>query len=161
MPRSICARAQALLVVSAFLPVVAPNIACADDISPPAREWRSYCQSYMKAIDGDTNASDLDVTYCVGVTKGLLTGMRVGSQIGALSFGSRIAVAKKLDSDEIFKLFQTEEPGHLLGICAPPKASLPDMIRPVLAQLDKNPGDAERPIAEVFYEAVSAAYPCR
>src|SRR5512144_1478467 len=101
MPRFICARAQALLVVYAFIPVVVPTIACADDISPPAREWRSYCQSYMKAIDGDANASDLDATYCVGVTKGLLTGMRVGSQIGALSFGSRIAVDKKLDPDEI------------------------------------------------------------
>ena len=34
-------------------------------------------------------------------------------------------------------------------------------VRPVLAPLEKNPGDAERPIAEVFYEALSAAYPCR
>jgi hypothetical protein len=133
----------------------------AEDISPPAKEWRSYCQSYMKAIDGDTSASDLDVTYCVGVTKGLLTGMRVGSQIGAVSFGSRIAVKKEIDPDEVFKLFQAQDPAHLLGICAPSTATMPDYVRPVLAKLDKNPGDAQRPIAEVFYEAVSAAYPCR
>jgi hypothetical protein len=141
--------------------VASPQLSRADDVMPPAKEWRSYCQSYMKAIDGDTNASDLDVTYCVGVTKGLLNGLRVGAQIGALSFGSRVAVKQKIDPDEIFKLFQAEDPAHLIGICAPASPSLPDLIRPVLAQLDKNPGDAERPIAEVFYEAVSAAYPCR
>lgn len=133
----------------------------ADDVSPPAKEWRSYCQSYMKALEGDVDASDLDVTYCLGVTKGLLSGLRVGAQLGALSFGSRIAVKHQLDADAIFKLFQEQDPSRLLGICAPAGASTPDFIRPVLVQLEKNPGDAERPIAEVFYETLATAYPCR
>jgi hypothetical protein len=30
----------------------------------------------------------------------------------------------------------------------------------LLTDLDKNPGDAQRPIAEVLYEALQAAYPC-
>jgi Rap1a immunity proteins len=133
----------------------------ADDVSPPAKEWRSYCQSYLKALEGDVDASDLDVTYCLGVTKGLLSGLRVGAQLGALSFGSRIAVRHQLDADAIFKLFQEQDPSRLLGICAPASASTPDFIRPVLVQLEKNPGDAERPIAEVFYETLATAYPCR
>lgn len=133
----------------------------ADDVSPPAREWRSYCQAYIKALEGDAAASDLDVTYCLGVTKGLLNGMRVGSQLGALSFASRVAVTYKLDADAVFKMFEQQDPARLLGVCAPATATTPDFIRPVLAQLEKNPGDAERPIAEVFYEAVSAAFPCR
>jgi hypothetical protein len=133
----------------------------ADETSPPAKEWRSYCQSYLKALEGDTDASDLDVTYCLGVTKGLLSGLRVGAQLGALSFGSRVAVTHELDPDAIFKEFQQQDPSRLLGICAPASASMADFIRPVLAQLEKNPDDAQRPIAEVFYEAVSAAYPCR
>jgi len=58
----------------------------ADDVSPSAGEWRSYCSAYLKAVDGSAEASDLDVTYCLGVTKGLLNGMRIGGQIGALSF---------------------------------------------------------------------------
>jgi hypothetical protein len=144
-----------------LLALAVPAPARADDVSPPAKEWRSYCQSYMKALEGDANASDLDVTYCLGVTKGLLSGLRVGAQLGALSFGSRIAVRHQLDADAIFKQFQDQDPSRLLGICAPAGASTPDFIRPVLAQLEKNPGDADRPIAEVFYETLSTAYPCR
>ena len=139
----------------------AATMARADDVSPPAKEWRSYCRSYMNALEGDASASDLDVTYCLGVTKGLLSGLRVGAQLGALSFGSRIAVQHQLDADAIFKQFQEQDPSRLLGVCPPAAATTPDFVRPVLAQLEKNPGDAERPIAEVFYEALSTAYPCR
>lgn len=149
----------ALLLASALTTLASPIRA--DDVSSPAKEWRSYCQSYMKAIEGDTNTSDLDVTYCVGVTKGLLDGMMVGTQLGALSFGSKLAVRYELDPDEVFKVFQAQEPSRLLGICAPVGTKTADFIRPVLAQLEKNPGDAQRPIAQVFYEALSAAYPCR
>lgn len=138
----------------------APSHASAQDLSPPASEWRSYCQTYLKALDGDTTASDLDVTYCLGVTKGLLNGMRVGSQIGALSFASRVAVQYKLDPDEVFQLFQTQEPSRLLGICSPAAAAAPDYVRAVLTHLEKNPGNLQRPIAEVFYEGLQASFPC-
>ena len=132
----------------------------AQELSPPASEWRSYCKTYVKALEGDATASDLDVTYCLGVTKGLLNGMRVGSQLGALSFGSRLAIKYKLNTDEVFQLFQQESPSQLLRICSPPAYTTPDYVRTVLAYLDKNPDDAKRPIAEVFYEALQAAYPC-
>jgi hypothetical protein len=148
----------------------APVVACvalsaqipasAQDLSPPASEWRSYCQTYLKALDGDVTAGDLDVTYCLGVTKGLLNGLRVGSQIGALSFASRVAIQYKLDPDEIFQLFQTQDPSRLLGVCSPATSAVPDYVRAVLAHLEKNPGDLKRPIAEVFYEGLSATFPC-
>ena len=150
---------RTLLMVTA-LGLFATWPVVADDISPPASEWRSYCQVYLKALDGDATASDLDVTYCLGVTKGLLTGMRVGSQIGALSFGSRLAVRYELDRDEVFKLFQTQEPSRMLGICSPDASTTPDYVRAVLAYLEKTPEASKRPIAEVFYEALQAAYPC-
>jgi hypothetical protein len=137
----------------------------ADDVSTPAREWRSYCKAYMAALEGGAEgsqaATDLDLTYCLGVTKGLLTGLRVGSQIGALSFGSKLSVQYKLDRDAVFKQFEGQDANRLLGICAPPTARMPDYVRPVLDRLEKTPADAERPIAEVFYEALSEAYPCR
>jgi hypothetical protein len=139
-----------------------PSFARADDnLSPPASEWRSYCQSYIKAVDGDTTISDLDVTYCLGVTKGLLNGLRIGSQIGAVSFASRMVVQYKLDSDEVFKLFAAQDPSRLLGVCAPVAQTTPDYVRAVLKQLEKSPADAKRPIDEVFYEALQAAYPCK
>jgi hypothetical protein len=150
---------KVILISAAFLCL--SSLARADDISPPASEWRSYCQTYMKAIDGDTTASDLDVTYCLGVTKGLLNGMRIGAQIGALSFGSLVAVRYKHDPDEIFKLFAAQDPSRLLGVCAPATHTTPDYVRAVLKHLDKSPDDAKRPIGEVFFEALQEAYPCK
>lgn len=145
----------------ATLALLTSFVAGAQDISPPASEWRSYCQTYLKALEGDTTAGDLDVTYCLGVTKGLLTGMRIGSQIGALSFGSRLAIKYELDADEVFKLFQVQDPAQLLGICAPPEAGAADYVRAVLAHLDEHPDDVQRPIGEVFFEGLQARYPCR
>lgn len=148
------------LLVSLALGLFATPVSAVDQVSPPASEWRSYCQPYLKALDGDSTVSDLDVSYCLGVTKGLLTGMQVGGQIGALSFGSRLAIQFKLDPDEVFKLFQTYEPGRLLGICSPASNGTPDYVRAVLGHLEKNPDDLKRPIAEVFYEGLAATYPC-
>jgi hypothetical protein len=149
-----------LAPIAACAALAAPGAAPAQDLSPPASEWRSYCQTYLKALDGDATASDLDVTYCLGVTKGLLNGLRVGSQIGALSFASRVAVQYKLDPDEVFQLFQTQDPSRLLGICSPAASAAPDYVRAVLTHLEKNPGNLKRPIAEVFYEGLQASYPC-
>jgi hypothetical protein len=132
----------------------------AQEMSPPASEWRGYCQAYVKALEGDTQGNDLDVTYCLGMTKGLLNGLRIGGQIGALSFGSRLAVRYKLDADEVFKLFQTQDPARLLGVCSPASAPAADHVRAVLAHLERNPKDLQRPIGEVFYEALQQAYPC-
>jgi hypothetical protein len=147
----------ALVATGAFAAEPKPP---SQEISPPASEWRSYCSAYMKALEGDATASDLDVTYCLGVTKGLLNGMRVGSQLGALSFGSQLAVTYKLDSDQVFKLFEKQTPAQLLRVCAPPTFTASEYVRTVLRHLDKNPDDAKRPIAEVMYEALQAAYPC-
>jgi len=154
--------ARCRLIAAALLMCVSavPPGSKADDTSPAAKEWRSYCQAYVKALDGDTSASDLDLTYCLGVTQGLLNGMRVGAQLGALSFGSRLAVKHELAADDVFKTFQEQDPQRLLGICAPPAAPTPVYVRAVLAHLEKNPGDVQRPIAEVFYEALAATFPC-
>jgi hypothetical protein len=155
-------RAMRTLIFCLSAMALIPSFARADDnLSPPASEWRSYCQSYIKALDGDTTASDLDITYCLGVTKGLLNGFRIGSQLGALSFGSRMAVNYKLDPDEVFKLFQAQDPSRLLGVCAPATQTTPDYVRAVLKQIEKSPADAKRPIGEVFYEALQATYPCK
>lgn len=140
--------------------VLAPGRLQAQEMSPPASEWRGYCKAYLEAIDTDAQGNDLDITYCLGVTKGLLNGLRIGSQIGALSFGSRLAIRYELDADEVFKLFQTQDPARLLGICALPTTPAVDYVRTVLAHLERNPKDLQRPIGEVFFEGLSQAYPC-
>jgi len=157
----ICRKFAMLLPMLVGAAITASSPATAQEMSPPASEWRSYCTVYLAAVDGDTQASDLDVTYCLGVTKGLLNGLRIGSQIGALSFGSRLAVLHKLDPDEVFKQFQEQEPSQLLGICSPATLNAADYVRAVLTHLDKNPGVLQRPIGEVFFEGLQSAYPCR
>jgi len=140
--------------------LAAPGRGSAQEMSPPASEWRSYCQAYLKALDGEAKGSDLDITYCLGVTKGLLNGLRIGSQIGALSFGSKLAIRYELDADEVFKLFQTQEPSRLLGVCSPATTPAAEYVRTVIAHLERNPADLQRPIGEVFFEGLQQAWPC-
>jgi hypothetical protein len=149
-----------MIVVLLLAAGVAATPAGAEDTASAAREWQSYCRPYLEAVDGRGEASDLEVTYCLGVTQGLMNGLGIGSQLGALSFGSRLAIQYRLDPDEVFKLFQATEPARLLGICRPREARTPDDVRAVLAYLEKNPDAAQRPIGEVFYEGLQAAYPC-
>ena len=149
-----------LLPLLTVFVAAAPARAASQDVSPPASEWRGYCSAYVAALDGKSEVSDLDVTYCLGMTKGLLNGLRIGAQIGALSFGSRVAVRYKLDPDEVFKLFQQQDPGYILGICAPATLNAADYVRAVLAHLEKNPADLQRPIGEVFFEGLQATWPC-
>ena len=137
-----------------------PRPVHAQEMSPLASEWRGYCKAYLEAVDRDAQGNDLDITYCLGVTKGLLTGLRIGGQIGALSFGSRLAIRYELDADEVFKLFQTQDPARLLGICSLPTTPAVDYVRTVLAHLERNPKDLPRPIGEVFFEGLQQAYPC-
>jgi hypothetical protein len=127
--------------------------ASAQDV-PAREEWR-LLQTYVAPTA--KGASDLDTPF-LGMTGAADRVHR--SQIGALSFGSRIVVEYKLDADEIFKLFQTQDPSRLLGICSPASLATPDYVRAVLAHLETNPDDLKRPIAEVFYEALGEAYPC-
>ena len=150
-----------LAATTAFAAILLPPPVAAQDVSLPAREWKSYCGAYLAAIDGTAEASDLDVTYCLGVTKGLLSGLRLGSQIGALSFGSRLAVANELDPDEVFKQFQLQDPAQLLGICSPASLGAADYVRAVLAYLEQNPSSLERQVGEVFFDGLEAAFPCR
>jgi hypothetical protein len=152
----VAALASLLAVVAAML----PGGALADDTSPPASEWRGYCQVYLQALDGTAKGNDLDITYCLGITKGLLSGMRVGSQIGALSFGSKLAVKYQLDADEVFKEFQRVDPAQLMGICAPVQTPASDYVRAIMSHLERNPDDAQRPIGEVFFEGLQKNWPC-
>lgn len=156
-------RPAAAALASLFLAAMAaaPGPARAEETSPPASEWRGYCRVYLQALDGSAKGNDLDITYCLGITKGLLNGMQIGSQIGALSFGSRLAVKYKLDADEVFKQFQMVDPAQLMRVCAPPQTPAVDFVRAVMSHLERNPQDLQRPIGEVFFEGLQQAWPCQ
>jgi hypothetical protein len=149
-----------LAALLASLAATVPVRGLAQEMTPPASEWRSYCQAYLKALDGDAAGNDLDVTYCLGVTKGLLNGLRIGSQIGALSFGSRLAIDYKLDPDEVFKRFQQQDPSRLMGICSPPAAGAADYVRALLCHLYRIPKTLQRPLGEAIVEGLPQTIPC-
>jgi len=148
----------ALLVAASAL--AGGATARAQEVSPPASEWHGYCQTYLKAIEGDKAAPDLDVTYCLGVTRGLVNGLNVGSQVGALSFGSLLAIRYQIDPDEVFKLFQTQKAPRILGICTPVAVQTVDYVRAVLGYIERNRDALQRPIGEVFYDGLQEAWPC-
>lgn len=147
----------AVLVAAA---VLAGGTARAQEVSTPASEWRGYCQTYLKALEGDKSAPDLDVTFCLGMTRGLINGLNVGSQVGALSFGSLLAIRYQIDPDDVFKLFQTQKASQTLGICSPASAQTADYVRAVLGYLDRNRDALQRPLGEVFVDALQEAWPC-
>jgi hypothetical protein len=157
MRRKMSIRCAALVAVAAFAVV---STARAEDVSTPASQWRGYCQTYLKAVEGDKTAADLDVTFCLGVTRGLVSGLTVGSQVGALSFGSLLAIRYELDPDEVFKLFQTQKSSKFLGICSPASAQTVDYVRAVLGYLDRNRDALQTPIGVVFVDALQETWPC-
>ena len=59
MNRSAAALAASLLAAVA---IVLPGRAAAEETSPPASEWRGYCQGYLQALDG-AKGNDLD--WCI------------------------------------------------------------------------------------------------
>lgn len=157
MHRAMSSACAALVAVAALATV---GSARAQDAAPRASEWRGYCQTYLKALEGDKAAADLDVTYCLGVTRGLVNGLAVGSQVGALSFGSLLAIRYQLDPDAVFKLFQTQRTSQMLGICSPATAQTVDYVRAVLGYLERDRDALQRPIGEVFVDALQEAWPC-
>jgi len=157
MPRRMSNRCAVLLAAAAL---AAAGTARAQEVSPRASEWHGYCKTYLKALDGDKTAADLDVTYCLGVTRGLINGLAVGSQVGALSFGSLLAIRYQIEPDEVFKLFQTQKTSQMLGICSPASAQTADYVRTVLGYLERNRDAMQRAIGEVFVDALQEAWPC-
>ena len=131
------------------------------DVTPPTgADWQSHCKGYLRALEGDPKADDFDVTYCIGATQGMLNGLRIGSQLGALSLGSTLAVTFALDPREVFAVFESRTPEDLLQICAPADASVADYVLVIDAYLDEHPDKAANPLAEVFFEALQAQWPC-
>ncbi len=128
--------------------------------TPTAREWQTSCEAYVQALQGIPQVDDLEVTHCLGLTLGLVEGMRLGSQLGALNFASELTVAFGLDPNQVFELFQRRTASSLLEICPPGGVGLKAYVIAVHGYLANHPEDAQRPVTEVFFEALQSAFPC-
>jgi hypothetical protein len=128
--------------------------------APTAGEWQRSCEAYMQALQGMVRGDDMEVTYCLGLTLGLVEGMRLGSQLGALNFGSQLAVAYQLEPGEVFARFRGRTADSLLQVCPPEGVGLRAYVTAVYGYLARNPQAGERPVTEVFFESLQAAFPC-
>jgi hypothetical protein len=135
--------------------------AWAEDWKPPtAAEWRRHCDEYSGELGGATKSDDLAVTYCIGLTAGVVAGLRLGSQLGALGMASRLTVAYNLDSKAVFESFRQATPETLMQVCPPPGMLLRDYVLLVQSYLKLHRNEGQRPLPDVFFEALQASYPC-
>lgn len=126
---------------------------------PRAGEWLADCRAYLAVLAGE-DGSDLDITYCTGLTRGILAGMGTGAGIGAVSMASALTVLADLPESEVRKVIEGMDRHHLLGICAPADLPVADVVQAVAAHLGDHAGSLELPVTAAFFEALQARYPC-
>ena len=122
--------------------------------------WRTDCEGYLQVLGGSDGVDDLDITYCVGVTLGVLEGLETGSRIGAVSMASALTVLLGLDGQRVFQLFESMSREDLLAYCPPDTANTGDHIQAVAGFIDANPDKKPLPVTAVFFEAMQAVWPC-
>jgi hypothetical protein len=125
-----------------------------------AAVWYDDCRSYVGILRGTSDGDDLEVTYCMGQTLGIIEGLRTGSRIGALSMASLMSVLLGLDSEQVFEVFKEASTEDLLGYCVPPEQSGSSYILIVADYLDRNPASLEVSATAAFFEALREAFPC-
>jgi hypothetical protein len=152
--RGRCARA-ALAVAGAWC-----LAAAAAEPAGSAASWRDSCTTYMNVLGGASGGDDMEVTYCVGQTMGITSALLTGSRIGAVSMASALAVAFQLDGDAVFRVFQSRTAQTLLGVCLPPGTRTSEQVQIVYRYLQEHPDKGSLAAPAVFFEALSAAYPC-
>ena len=125
-----------------------------------AGDWYADCAAYIGILQGTGDGDDLEVTYCMGQTQGIVAGLETGSRIGALSMGSLLAALLGLDPQKVFEVFSTIEEEDLLGYCVPENTTGSFYITVVSDFLARNPDKASMPATAVFFEALQEAHPC-
>ena len=146
----------ALLAAAAARAVLDPDVG--DLMS--AGGWRTDCEGFLQVLGGSDGEDDLDITYCVGVTLGVLEGLETGSRIGAVSMASALTVLLGLDGQRVFQLFESMSREDLLAYCPPDTANTGDHIQAVAGFIDANPDKKPLPVTAVFFEAMQAVWPC-
>jgi len=125
-----------------------------------AADWQADCAAYIAILSGTGGGDDLDITYCLGQTLGIVAGFETGSRIGALSMASLLTVLLGLDGEKVFQLFGETSEEELLGYCVDDEPSGSRYIMILSDYLGRFPDKGELPVTAVFFEALQDAYPC-
>lgn len=151
-------RTPLLALLAALLPATLSAPAIAQDST---QQWLDNCAVYMKVVGGGQGGGDAEISYCIGQTEGIIQGLKLGSQIGALSFAGLVTLQAKLEEQAMFGLFQKTNPKALLGICMPDDTPTATQIETIYRWVEANPTNRRQPVTQVFYDALSAKWPCR
>jgi len=146
-----------ILVTSSFLPW---RLVMAEQAVRSAGEWRQDCDAFIAALTGGEPGDDLDITYCVGQTEGIVAGLSTGSRIGAVGMASKLTLAYGLDRQQVYELFEQTSSQDLLGICLPDDLRTGAQVLAVAEFLDANPDTHGLPVTAVFFQALQARFPC-
>ena len=125
-----------------------------------AGEWYADCEAYIAVLSGTGDADDLELTYCMGQTIGLVSGLETGTRIGAVSMASMLTVLLGLDGDKVLQLLGETSDEELLRYCAPDDLSTSQAITLVADFLGQHPDKTDLPVTAVFFEALQDRYPC-
>lgn len=125
-----------------------------------AADWQADCAAYIAILSGTGSGDDLDITYCLGQTLGIVAGFETGSRIGALSMASLLTVLLGLDGEKVFELFGETTDEELLGYCEQEETSGSRYIMILADYLERFPDKGELPVTAVFFEALQEAFPC-
>lgn len=125
-----------------------------------AADWQGDCAAYIAILSGTGGGDDLDITYCLGQTLGIVAGFETGSRIGALSMASLLTVLLGLDGEKVFTLFGETSDEELLGYCEEEETSGSRYIMILADYLERFPDKGGLPVTAVFFEALQEAFPC-
>jgi hypothetical protein len=148
-------------VAAACLGAVLSFPAAAPAAIATAADWQADCAAYIAILSGTGGGDDLDITYCLGQTLGIVAGFETGSRIGALSMASLLTVLLGLDGEKVFELFGETTDEELLGYCEEEETSGSRYIMILADYLERFPDKRELPVAAVFFEALQDAFPCK
>jgi hypothetical protein len=127
---------------------------------PTGGEWLADCGAYLAVLEG-AEGSDLDITYCTGLTMGILAGIATGARIGAVSMASALTVLAGLDQDKVLEAFRgLDKEGRLIRYCLPADQPLSEIVTAVAADLQAAPAQQDLPVTAAFFQTLQARYPC-
>lgn len=148
-----------VLTLAALLSGVAGPAAPAAE-TYTAAQWKASCDAFVASLDGGAVGNDLEVTYCVGQTKGIMAALRTGAQLGALSMASTLSVLYELDPTVVFSVFEGLDASELLAFCVPPDTRTAAIVLTVDRYVTAHPEKVDLPAPAAFFEALQEAFPC-
>ncbi len=125
-----------------------------------AQEWYEACAVFMKVMTGSGQGSDAEISYCVGQTEGVVTALRTGAQIGAISFAGILTVEAGMNEKAVFDLFKRTDPNRLLNICMPENIQTSTQIETIYRYYERRKDKAALPVTALFYDALQERFPC-